>query len=116
MQAYQLLMPVLALAISAPAAYADALAILTPDQRARATARFAAADYQLPEELQPRAAGAEAAATEPLRHLAADDTPVGQGTKSADSVKDPLQHRDGQAPLASTPLNVSFIPASHPAG
>lgn len=83
--------------VSRQQAYTDALAILTPDQRARAAARFAAADYRLPVELQPRTA-ARSPAMEPLRHHTADNTPVRQSTRSTDSDQDPLQHHFGQTP------------------
>lgn len=84
--------------ISRQRAYAKALAILTPDQRARATARFGAADYRLPAGLQAGTADARRLAADPLGHHIADNTPVSQSAKSIEAAKDPLQHHFGQAP------------------
>ena len=82
--------------ISRQLAYAEALAILTPDQRGRATARFGAADYRLPADLQPGTA--DRLAADPLGHHIADNAPVRQSTNSIEAAKDPLQHHVGQAP------------------
>lgn len=80
-------------------AYADALAILTPEQRTRARARFSDADYRLPPELKPARAGAGQAG-EPLHQHAPGAAPDQQSTKPAETAKDPLQHRGGEAPRA----------------
>jgi hypothetical protein len=61
--------------VSRQQAYTDALAILAPDQRARAAARFGAADYRLPAGLQPRTA-ARSPATDPLQHHFGQTTAV----------------------------------------
>ena len=85
--------------ISKQRAYADALAILTPDQRTRAAARFGDPSYQLPKELHARPPVAQGQAQEPLQGHAAGAPPAEQGT---DSTKpgDPLQHRGGEFPAA----------------
>jgi len=85
--------------ISKQRAYADALAILTPDQRTQAAARFGDPTYQLPEELQARQPVAQGQATEPLRRHTEGAAPAGQAT---DSTKpgDPLQHGGGEFPPA----------------
>lgn len=85
--------------ISRKRAYADALAILTPEQRARASARFGDSEYRLPAELQRGRAGPDQAG-EPLSHHAAGAAPAEESTLSADSGKDPLQHRGGETPPA----------------
>ena len=78
-------------------AYADALAILTPEQRNRARTRFSDAEYRLPPQLQPgQAAGARAG--EPLRQHAPGAAPAEQSTKPAETAQEPLQHHGGEAP------------------
>lgn len=81
--------------ISGQRAYADALAVLTPAQRARARDRFSDAQYQLPPELQRAQADPSGA---PLRQHAPDGAPTQQSTSAADSTKDPLLHRGGETP------------------
>lgn len=85
--------------ISGQRAYADALAILTPEQRTRARAWFSDAEYRLPPGLQ-RGQAAPDRAGEPLRQHAPGATPAQQSTKQADSATDPLQHRGGETPPA----------------
>jgi hypothetical protein len=84
--------------ISKEKAYAEALAILTPQQRVWAKGRFAAVEYRLPGELQARAAPTGKPAVDPLGHEAAGAIPRRESTKPADSAKDPLQHRGGERP------------------
>jgi hypothetical protein len=86
--------------ISKKRAYADALAIMTPDQRTGAAARFGDPSYQLPEELQPSRPVAQGQAEEPLQHHAVGATPAEQVTDSAEP-EDPLQHRGGEFPPAA---------------
>lgn len=86
--------------ISQKRAYADALAILSPEQRTQAAARFGDPKYQLPEKLQARRPVAEGEAREPLQHHAAGAAPAGQATDSA-KMGDPLQHRGGEYPPAA---------------
>ncbi len=86
--------------ISRQEAYADALAILTPAQRSRARARFGDPEYRLPKELRQTQA-APIRPGEPLRRHAPGETPAEERTESADSMKDPLQHRGGEAPQAA---------------
>jgi hypothetical protein len=85
--------------ISGQGAYADALTILTPDQRARAGARFSAPEYRLPAELRQTEAAA-ARAGEPLRQHAPGAAPAEESTKPAETAHDPLQHRGGETPRA----------------
>ena len=85
--------------ISKRRAYAHALAILTPEQRARAAARFNDAEYQLPMELQATASRAEKQAAEPLGHHVEGGAPTAEATDSA-KLEGPLEHRGGQAPPA----------------
>jgi hypothetical protein len=86
--------------ISKRRAYADALKILTPDQRNRAGARFGDPDYRLPEQLQAGRPAAEENAADPLRRHAAGAPPAGQAVDSG-KPEDPLQHRgEAQAPPA----------------
>jgi hypothetical protein len=85
--------------ISKKRAYADALAILTPEQRTQAATRFGDPQYQLPEELQARRPVAEGEVQEPLQHHAAGAAPAGQASDSA-KPGDPLQHRGGETPPA----------------
>jgi hypothetical protein len=98
--------------ISQQQAYADALAILTPDQRTRVAARFGDPEYRLPEELQARGPVAEDQATEPLRHHAEGAPPAGQAT---DSTKpgDPLGHRGGEFPPAEEDGGKPTNPVTH---
>ena len=97
--------------ISGQRAYADALAILTADQRARATTRFEAADYRLPAGLQPRLG--QPAATEPLRHHAADTAQLPPSTKTGDAAEDPLQHHLGETPTAEDTGATTANPMTH---
>jgi hypothetical protein len=85
--------------ISKKRAYADALAILTPEQRARASARFGDAAYRLPAELQ-RGPGAPDQVREPLIHHAAGAAPARESTGWVDSGEESLQHRGGETPPA----------------
>jgi hypothetical protein len=86
--------------ISKRRAYADALKILTPDQRNRAGARFGDPDYRLPEQLQAGRPAAEENAADPLRRHAAGAPPAGP-TVDSGKPEDPLQHRgEAQAPPA----------------
>jgi len=85
--------------ISGQRAYADALAILTPAQRARAGARFSDPEYRLPAELQ-QAEAAAARAGEPLRQHVPGAAPAEESTKPAETAHDPLQHRGGETPRA----------------
>lgn len=84
--------------VSRQQAYADALGILTPEQREGATALFSDPAYRLPAEFGTRAADARESATEPLQRHGASGAEVGQSTKSGDSAKEPLQHHGGEAP------------------
>jgi hypothetical protein len=93
--------------ISRQQAYATALAILTPDQRNLAKARFAAADYRVPVQLQPRAA-VRLPLGDPLSHHGAGRFPVRQSTRSTDPGQDPMQHHFGNAP--TTPGNAGNYP------
>jgi hypothetical protein len=86
--------------ISRKRAYADALVILTPDQRTGAAARFGDPSYQLPEQLRPRRPVAQGQAEEPLRHHVAGAIPAESVTDSAQP-GDPLQHRGGEFPPAA---------------
>jgi hypothetical protein len=79
--------------ISKRRAYGDALAILTPDQRTRAAARFDDPAYTLPEGLQAATAKVEQPA-EPLQHHVAGAAPAGQAT-GGNSAEDPLEHHKG---------------------
>jgi hypothetical protein len=88
--------------VSRKRAYAEALSILTKEQRAQAQARFNDAGYRLPAELQTPAAGTGKPAADPLRHEATGATPTRESTKPADSAKDPLQHRGGERPSRET--------------
>jgi hypothetical protein len=83
--------------ISRQQAYARSLAILTPDQRKLVKARFAAAEYRLPVQLQPGAA-LRAPLGDPLRHNGASSAPVRQSTRSTDPGQDPMQHHFGTGP------------------
>ena len=85
--------------ISRKRAYASAFAILTPEQRARASARFGDPAYRLPAELQ-RGPGAPGQVREPLIHHAAGAAPARESTQWVESGKDPLQHRSGETPPA----------------
>jgi hypothetical protein len=87
--------------ISREQAYADALAILTPSQRARATAVFSDPGYQLPSDFQKLAAEVSESASQPLQDHGAGAAPVEQSTKSPDSAQEPLQHHGGQAPTSA---------------
>lgn len=81
--------------ISKQRAYADALAILTPEQRGRAATRFADPEYRLPEEFQRQAAGTDSTRPgDPLQRHGAGAAPTGQAAGDT-SVGDPLQHRGG---------------------
>jgi hypothetical protein len=87
--------------ISKRQAYADALTILTADQRSRAGARFTDPEYRLPEQLQARRTGGQDTATDPLQRHTAGAAPAGQAADTGKPVTDPLQHRgDAQAPPA----------------
>ena len=77
--------------ISRHGAYASALAVLTPEQRARAAARFGSVHYQLPPELQPRLSDARQPATEPLRHQHPGQTPR-PGAGAGDAAN-PMTHK-----------------------
>ena len=79
--------------ISRERAYANALAILTLEQRARAGARFTSAEYRLPTALRQEGAFANDG-PDPLRHHVAGASPVIQGSKAPDFGKDPLSHRE----------------------
>jgi hypothetical protein len=85
--------------ISKRRAYADAVAILTPDQRTRATALFGDPEYRLPEKLQARQPVAQGQDEEPLQHHATGAAPAGRATDST-KLGDPMQHRGGQTPPA----------------
>ena len=85
--------------LSEQQADADALAILTPEQRNSARTRFSDAEYRLPPELQAGRAAAGRAG-EPLRQHAPGAAPTQQSTKPAETANDPLQHRGGEAPRA----------------
>jgi hypothetical protein len=70
--------------ISGQRAYEDALAVLTPEQRTRAGARFSDTAYRLPPELR----GGQAAADwtgKPVRQHAPAAAPAEQSTKPADT-------------------------------
>jgi hypothetical protein len=84
--------------ISGERAFADALAILTPEQRARARARFSNAAYRLPSELGATAAADQAG--EPLRRHAPAAAPTEESTQPTDTVDDPLLHDGGATPQA----------------
>ena len=78
--------------------YADAMALLTPEQRAEARARFTDPEYRLPSRLQAGQA-ATARPGEPLRRHAPGATPTEQSTQASDSSEDPLQHHGaGETP------------------
>ena len=84
--------------VSKRQAYADALAILTPEQRTAIEARFNDPAYQLPDKLQAKAAQEESG--DPLRHHAAGAAPAGQATGDT-SAGNPLEHNKGvRAPTA----------------
>jgi hypothetical protein len=85
--------------ISKRQAYANAMAILTPEQRVRATARFGDAAYRLPTELQATAPRPEKQAAEPLDHHVKAGAPTAEATDSA-KLGDPLDHRGGETPPA----------------
>lgn len=86
--------------ISKGRAYADALAILTPEQRTRAAARFADPAYTLPEGLRAAAAKGEQPG-DPLQHHGAGAAPAGQATGDTPAA-DPLEHHKAAgAPTAS---------------
>jgi hypothetical protein len=90
--------------VSRQRAFADALTILTPDQRNRAEARFADPEYLLPEQLRAHGRMAKAP-TDPLQRHSAAASPasgaVGETTADADQPADPVLHRGrGQAPPA----------------
>ena len=70
-------------------AYADAMAILTPEQRAQIETRFNDPAYELPADLQPKAAQEQAG--DPLQHHGAGAPPAGQATSDT-SAADPLEH------------------------
>lgn len=81
--------------------YADAMAMLTPEQRAEARARFTDPEYRLPSRLQ-GGQPATARPGEPLRRHAPGATPAEQSTQASDSAKDPLQHHGaGETPPAA---------------
>ena len=96
--------------VSGQQAYADALAILTKDQQARAKALFGDPEYQLPVQFHARAAETTDFATDPLQHHDAGVAPAQQSTKSAYSAQEPLQHHGGEA--ASTPADESGKPTN----
>ena len=83
--------------ISQRRAYADALAILTPEQRGRAATRFADPEYRLPKELQRQTAGTDSTRPgDPLQRHGAGAGPTGQATGDTNA-GDPLQHRGAGA-------------------
>jgi hypothetical protein len=100
--------------ISQQEAYADALAILTTDQRARAKALFGDPGYQLPAQFQARAVETTDSATDPLQHHGAGAAPAAQSTKTADSTTDPLQHHGGELPsMAADDSGKPTDPVTH---
>lgn len=98
--------------ISRQQAYATALAILTPDQRNLARARFAAAHYRLPVQLQPRAA-VRLPLGDPLSHHGASGVPVRQSTRSTDPGQDPMQHHFGNGPTRQGTAGILPNPMTH---
>lgn len=87
--------------ISKRRAYADAIAILTREQRAQIEARFNDPAYQLPHNLQAKAA--QEGPGDPLQHHAAGAPPAGQSTGDS-STENPLEHNKGTgAPSSRAP-------------
>lgn len=93
-------------------AYTDALAVLTPEQRARAAERFNDAAYRLPKELQAAAPRAQKHAGDPLDHHRVGAAPTAEATDSA-KLEGPLEHRGGQAPPAKADSGKPTNPATH---
>jgi hypothetical protein len=95
-------------------AYADALAILTPDQRTRATALFSDPRYQVPPGFEQPAVDVSESASRPLLDHGAGAAPAEQSTKSPESAKEPLQHHGGEAPsTAAKESGQSANPVTH---
>lgn len=86
--------------ISGQRAYEDALAVLTPEQRSRARARFSDAAYRLPPELRGGQTAADRAG-EPLRQHTPGAAPAEHSTKPEDTAHDPMLHRGGETPSAA---------------
>lgn len=86
--------------ISGQQAFADAMAVLTPEQRTQAQARFGDPAYKLPAELQ-RERDTSKLAGEPLHEHTRGAAPTTPSTKPADSAREPLQHHGGDAPAAA---------------
>jgi hypothetical protein len=100
--------------ISQQQAYADALAILTTDQRARAEALFGDPAYRLPAQFQARVVETTDSGTDPLQHHGAGAAPTAQSTKTADSTTDPLQHHGGEPPsMAADDSGKPTNPVTH---
>lgn len=78
--------------ISKRRAYADAMVILTPEQRTQLEAVFNDPAYRLPDNLQ--AKGAQEEAGDPLQHHGAGVPPAGQATGDG-LTADPLEHHKG---------------------
>ena len=87
--------------ISKRKAYADAKAILTPEQRAQIEARFNDPTYQLPDKLQKKAAQEDAG--DPLQHHGAGAPPAGQSTDT--SAAKPLEHNRGMGAPSSNDVD-----------
>lgn len=87
--------------ISDEEAFEDAMAVLTPEQRKRALAKFNDPEYRLRPELR-REPAASDRGREPLGRHAPGAGPAKEGTKPTDSTGDPLQHHGGEAPRAAT--------------
>jgi hypothetical protein len=86
--------------ISGQQAFEDAMAILTPEQRLQARARFGDAEYKLPADLQ-REQDTSTLAGEPLHGHTPGAAPRTPSTKPAGSAREPLQHHGGEVPTAA---------------
>lgn len=86
--------------VSRSRAYADAISILTPEQRAQVEARFNDPKYRASTGT-PRPQTAAKQSEEPLSHHAAGAKPTQQSSKVAETAKDPLRHHSGKAPPAA---------------
>lgn len=95
--------------ISKRRAYADAMAILTPEQRRQAGARFDDPAYQLPDALRAKVAQEEAG--DPLQHHGAGARPAGQSTGDT-SGADPLEHNKGMGEPSSPAVESGQAPAN----
>ena len=87
--------------ISKRRAYADAMAILTPEQRAQIEARFNDPAYQLPDDLRAKVAQEEAG--DPLQHHGASAPPAGQSTDT--SAAKPIEHNQGMVAPSSNAVD-----------